>query len=83
MSDSVLISDLQPDQDLILYCERGIICNGMLRLTQEEAVDRFGGDFPLATIRKRAKCIKCGFIGAKTIVRYVGQTGMLAKEGQR
>jgi hypothetical protein len=76
----VLISDIQPDQDLILYCERGINCNGMLRLTQEDAVDRFGGDFPLATIRERAKCIKCEFIGAKTIVQYVGQTGMLEKE---
>lgn len=34
----------------------------------------------MAAIRERAKCVKCGFIGAKTIVQYVGQTEMLEKE---
>ncbi len=72
----MVISDLIKDHDLIIYCQN-VSCRRGLRLTRTEAIDRFGDDIPLSTIRARARCVACGSVGAETIVQYVGKTGAL------
>ena len=55
----MVISDLIKDHDLIIYCQN-VSCRRGLRLTRTEAIDRFGDDIPLSTIRARARCVASG-----------------------
>lgn len=70
----MIISDLTEFQDLVIYCQNQR-CRRSVQLTRAEAIDRFGADLPLSTIRERARCAVCGSVGADTIVQYVGLTG--------
>lgn len=70
----MVIADLLEYHDLAIYC-RNLRCRRGVQMTRAEAIERFGGGIPIATIRKRAKCTACGAVGAETIVQYVGKTG--------
>ncbi|ASM72042.1 hypothetical protein SULPSESMR1_01220 [Pseudosulfitobacter pseudonitzschiae] len=72
----MVIADMHDHHDLILYCTN-IRCHWRVQFTRDEAIERFGSDLPADTLRKRAKCIKCGNVGAATYIQYKGKTGML------
>ena len=67
------VTDLLFTHDLVISCDG---CNTSVQMTRAEAIERFGEDFPLANIRERGRCTKCGHTGAVTVVQYVGETGM-------
>ena len=70
------VSDLSMHQDLVICCGSPLGCTTQRCFTRSEAIERFGADFPLDRIRRNARCGVCGFLGAATIVQYIGPTGM-------
>ena len=69
------IADLLPDHDLVIFCQNPRKCGHKLHLDRFKAAERFGGDLLLSDLGRRAKCGACGYVGAMTIVLYVGRTG--------
>ncbi len=72
----MVISDLRDNHALVIYCVNRH-CHRHVRFSRDEAIARFGAEFPFANIREHARCSACGSVGAETVVQYVGKTGMV------
>lgn len=67
----------KPNWCVGLWCEvpeyKGYHCHNYAVLDIEALVERFGNNVKWATVLKKLKCSKCGEIGGKVAISFVGK----------